>query len=455
MRRSRVNTSRERSYLKRLSLHLLGFMGIGICFMLCPAVHAESNTESITLRRGNPWDIGLNWKILREGYTALNKATQEKNTAGAVVIVAKDGIIIRRRAFGYAQLYGGKTIDAEGNVSYTPERRRMKLDTVFDLASLTKMVATTTSMMILIEEGQVDLDDRLAKYLPEFGAEGKKEVTIRHLLTHTSGLPAWKGFYTYCKNRGEIWEAICKTELESPPGVQRVYSDLGFITLGMLVEKVSGERLDRFTKERIFEPLGMKDTGFNPSFRIRKRCAATEWSSDQNKFIVGTVHDENCSTFGGVSGHAGLFSTANDLAVFCQMLLNRGTYGDVRILKPETVALMLTPQLDCKILEAGNGSLAENEQLLGWYAVGQQKDILQTGGLPSPRAFGHTGFTGTSLWIDPEHQTFVVLLANAVHPTREGISRSQYRQGFHQAVWDALLEAEKKKAEERAAADEL
>ncbi len=319
----------------------------------------------------------------------------------------------------------------------------MKTDTLFDLASLTKMVATTTAIEILIEEGKLDLDVPVVRYMPEFGAEAKGEVTARHLLTHTSGLAAGKDLSKVKKGMKDVWAGVCDTELDTPPGYRRVYSDLGYVTLGKLVEAVSGMRLDRFTQKRIFKPLGMKDTGFRPSRRSRKRCAATEWSPIHERIMCGEVHDENAYAAGGVSGHAGLFSTAPDLAIFCQMLLNRGAYGGLRIISPESVDRMLTPQLSQEVLARGSGSLKGQEQLQGWYAIGNKMELGATGGLPSPRAFGHTGFTGTSIWIDPDHGTFVILLTNAVHPSREKAERAKFRVGFHQAIWDALLEAER------------
>lgn len=404
---------------------------------------AEAETGAPVLSRGNPWDVGLDWKTVDRGYVAIRTAIREKAGPGAVALVAKDGVIIRRGAFGFAQRYGERIEDDAGEVTYTSKQRRMKIDTIFDLASLTKMVATTTAIQILVEEGALDLDAPVVRHLPEFGAEGKNEVTARHLLTHTSGIVGWKNIHAESRGMKDVWAEICSTELDSPPGYRRVYSCLGYITLGKLIERISGMSLDRFTQKRIFRPLGMKDTGFRISRKERKRCATTEWSSIHERFLTGEVHDENAHAAGGVSGNAGLFSTATDLAIFCQMLLNRGAYGDVRILSPESVDRMLTPQLSQEVLGHGSGSLKGQEQLQGWYAIGDKMEMGATGGLPSPRAFGHTGYTGTSLWIDPDHGTFAILLTNAVHPSREKAERAKFRVGFYQAIWDALLDAER------------
>ena len=398
--------------------------------------------DAPVLKRANPWDIGMNWKTLSSGYEAIRTAIKEEAGPGAVALVAKEGVVIRRRAFGYAQLYGDRKLDEEGTPVYTEKKRRMRVDTIFDLASVTKVVATSTAVQLLVQDGKIDLDAAAATYVPEFAAEGKEAVTIRQLLTHTSGLPAWAPLYDFGRNRDEVWAAICEMELDMPPGYARVYSCMGFITLGRIVEEVSGERLDRFTEKRIFKPLGMKDTGYRPPRRTWKRCATTEYSDIHGRFMCGQVHDENAYALGGISGNAGLFSTVDDLAIFCQMLLNRGAYGNVRILEPESVDRMLTPQLSQDILGHESGSLKGREMLLGWWAIGEKMEPTSIGGLPSPRAFGHSGFTGTSVWIDPEHNCFSILLTNAVHPSRHKAVRSRFREGFYQAVWDAVLEAE-------------
>ncbi len=389
--------------------------------------------EGGVLERANPWDVGLDFRELNKGYAGIRTALSEKAAPGAVALLAKDGKVVRRRAFGYAQLYADpeeQTESEEDEPEFASRRVYMRTTTVFDLASLTKMVATTTSVMILVEQGKVDLDTPVCRYIPEFGKAAKENVTVRHLLTHTSGLPAWITLYQLGEGEKELFEVICNHELDTPPGYQRVYSDLGFITLGVLVERVSGLSLDRFAEKYIFEPLNMEDTGFRPRGKLRKRAAATEFSPWHKRFLIGEVHDENAYAMGGVAGHAGLFSTADDLAIFCQMLLNEGSYGDVRIMKPETVRLMLTPQVGQEVLERGSGFLKGREQLLGWWQMGSKPEVTGSGGLPSGKAYGHTGFTGTSIWIDPEHHIFAILLMNAVHPSRETCNRAAVRKAL-------------------------
>ncbi|MFH1739837.1 MAG: serine hydrolase [bacterium] len=394
--------------------------------------------KSPVLTGGNPWDVDLDFLALNRGYAEIRSALSDKAAPGAAILLAKDGKVIRRHAFGYARLYGERIQSDDTEPSYTKQHIRMLTTTVFDLASLTKMVATTTSILILMEQGKIDLDEPVFRYLPEFGEAGKERVTVRHLLTHTSGLPAGLDLYRLCDRPSKVFPMICDQELDAPPGYQRIYSDLGFIILGILVEEVAGQSLDRFARQNIFEPLGMRDTCFCPSPRMRLRCAATEYSSLHERFLVGEVHDENAYKMGGVAGHAGLFSTVDDLAVFCQMILNGGAYGNTRILRSDTVQLMLTPQLAPEILERGSGFLRGREQLIGWWQMGAKPEITSSGGLPSKSAFGHSGFTGTTIWIDPEQQLFAILLTNAVHPSRNTCDRGRVRRAFYGSVWRAM-----------------
>jgi CubicO group peptidase (beta-lactamase class C family) len=360
----------------------------------------------------DPGDLGLDLLLLDEAYQALERGAKEKKVPGSVAVIGYNGTALRPRAFGHAVL--------------EPEKIEMTPDTVFDLASLTKMVATNTSVMILLNRGKIALDDPVIKYLPEFGARGKDKITIRQLVTHTSGFPAFKRYYMDKKGREEFYKAICNEDLVAKPGTKRTYSDIGFMTLGFIVEKVSGKDLNTFAKENIFQPLGMKHTRFNPPASWRKRCAATEIWPVWKRLAWGEVHDENANALGGVAGHAGLFSTGHDLAIFCQMLLNGGKYGDTRILPPEIVRQFYTPQLDPKISDG---------QALGWIIETESKEDAENLGAGS---FGHTGFTGTSIWIHPGYNAFAILLTNAIHPDREKADRAFVRKPFHHALKKAL-----------------
>jgi len=304
-------------------------------------------------------------------------------------LVARGGNVRFHRAFG--------------RFTYEPDSLPMRPDTIFDLASLTKVVATTSMAMALYEEGKLDIDEKVCTYLPEFRGGDRELVTVRHFLAHSSGLPAWVDLYKRARGKEAFLKHICRLPLEAPPGTRTVYSDMGMILLGAALERISGEPLDAFCRRRTFDPLGMHDTLFNPPFHLRHRIAPTEVVPERGGVIWGEVHDENAWAMGGVAPHAGLFGTAGDLFKFAQMLLDGGIYGGRRLFREETVRLFTrrTP-----------GST----RALGW-------DTPSEGGPSgkyfSPSSFGHTGFTGTSLWADPERNLVVVLLTNRVHPTRE------------------------------------
>lgn len=333
----------------------------------------------------------------------VRDAIAEKKLPGAVVLVGQGDRIVYRKAIG--------------NRALVPAPEPMTLDTVFDLASLTKVVATTTSVMMLIEEGKIRLADRVSTYVPGFERYGKADITVRHLLGHISGLrpdvdlaDPWTGAETAIQ--------LAIEEIPGAPAGERfVYSDIGFFLLGHIVHKVSGLPLDRFARQRIFDPLEMKDTTFLPAASTEPRIAPTEictefgWPCEGPgmKMLRGTVHDPTARRMGGVAGHAGLFSTAADLAVFCRMLLNGGMHEGRRIMSPLTVAKMTSP-----VTGAGD----RNVRGLGWDMdssfSANRGDLLPLG------SFGHTGFTGTSLWIDPATKMFIVFLSNRVHPDGKG-----------------------------------
>lgn len=310
---------------------------------------------------------------------------------GCVVLVGVRGNIVHRKA------YGKRVVE--------PEAEEMALDTVFDLASLTKPVATATSVMLLVEEGKIDLDKPACTYLPEFTGEDKETITVRQLLTHQSGLIADNALADYLDGPEEAWKRICDLDLVKEPGEKFIYTDVGFIVLGKLVEQVSGQPLNEFARQRIYEPLGMHETGFLPPAELQPRIAPTE--KHGGAWLQGTVHDPRSREMGGVAGHAGLFSTADDLALYAQMLIDGGRRGDVQILKPETIELMNTPHKTTGGLRG-----------LGW----DKKSLYSSnrGDLMSAQAFGHGGFTGTAMWIDPPQELFVIFLSSRLHPDGKG-----------------------------------
>ena len=327
----------------------------------------------------------------------VTQAIAEKKLPGAVVLIGRGDQILYQRAIG--------------NRAVVPASEPMTLDTLFDLASLTKVVATTTSVMILLEEGKIRLSDRVSTFIPGFERYGKQDITIRHLMTHVSGLrpdldlaDQWTGSDT------AIQLAMEEVPTQAP-GERFVYSDINYFLLGEIVHRVSGQTLDAFARDRVFEPLGMKDTMFLPPDSLRKRIAPTESAAVNGSMSMlrGVVHDPTARRMGGVAGHAGLFSTAGDLSIFCRMLLGGGASHGMRILSPLTVAKMTTP-----VSAPGD----RNVRGLGWdidsaYSA-NRGELLPIG------SFGHTGFTGTSLWIDPTTDLYVVFLSNRVHPDGKG-----------------------------------
>ncbi len=317
----------------------------------------------------------------------VRRGISEGGYPGAAVVVGRRGAAALQR--GYGRL--GWT---SGSALVDPEQ------TIYDLASLTKVVGTTTAAMLLYE-GRLDLDAPVVRYLPDFLGDNKERVTVRHLLTHHSGLPAGKQLWRSALNRAEAKRIVLASELTCEPGACFVYSDLGADVLGWVVETIAGEGLDTFLSSRVFVPLGMDDTRFNPAPTLRDRIAPTEVSPPRGYPLRGEVHDENAFALGGVAGHAGLFATAADLAVFAEMMLNGGTYGGVRIISDSTVARFT--------------ARAAGTRALGWDTADGDGG---SGEYLSSRAYGHTGFTGTSMWIDPDRDMFVILLTNRVHAAR-------------------------------------
>jgi len=320
----------------------------------------------------------------------INQAIQDGNIPGAVLIVGHEGRVVYRKAYG--------------NRALEPRREAMTLDTIFDLASLTKVVVTTTAVMQLVERGKVRLNDPVAKYLPEFAQSGKEDITVRQLLTHYSGLEPDFDVKTPWEGKETAYRMAFAETVEDPPGSKFSYSDINFIVLGALVERVSGEALEAYAAQHIFAPLKMTHTRFVPPVTWRagwiEKIAPTQYDENQH-MLRGVVHDPTARRMGGVAGHAGLFSTADDLAKFAQALLD----GGGGILSPASVEKMTQPEQppSAPVLRG-----------FGWDIDSQfssnRGDLLPVGG------YGHTGFTGTSMWIDPATQTYIILLTNAVHP---------------------------------------
>src|SRR6266571_1362727 len=354
---------------------------------------------------------------LRPAYEAVERAVKDKAFPGATLAVGFRGKV---------------AVHAFGKLSYDAKSRAVLPTTMYDIASLTKVVVTTTLVAKLVEGDfavPLDLDAKVERYLPEWASgpqpEWRHRVTVRHLLTHTSGLPAFKEYWRTSKGKQDTLAKIFAEPLEYEPGTKEIYSDLGIILMAEIIERLTGRALDDLAKSFIFSPLGMKDTMYRPPKKLWPRIAPTEFDKNlRHRLVQGEVHDENAFAIGGVSGHAGIFSTAPDLAAFCQMLLNGGVYAHQRILRRATIAQFTTPQ-----------QLSGGARTLGW-AVPTEGG--SSGHYFSAHSFGHTGFTGTSIWIDPDRPVFVVLLTNRVHPTRENTKIQQVRPALHDAVMQAL-----------------
>jgi CubicO group peptidase (beta-lactamase class C family) len=289
------------------------------------------------------------------------------------------------------------------------------------------VIATTTAAMMLEEQGRLDIDRTVASYLPGFNASDKRGITVRMLLTHRGGLEAFAPLWKTLRGRDQYLAAINTRPLIYQPGTKSVYSDWDFVLMGFIVEHITGETLDTFTARTIFAPLGMTETGFRPDTVDKRHVAPTEIQTDPSRGLVwGSVHDENAYALGGVSGHAGLFSTAHDLAIFARMLVNGGSVGSVRLLTPATIARWTAAQG------------VRSSRALGWDTPAIHSSA---GHFFSPRSYGHTGYTGTSIWTDPERGVWVVLLTNRVYPTRNNTKHIKLRREISDAVEESVFDA--------------
>jgi len=388
-----------RSEMKTGILRLFGFFLILILLSSC-GLESGGTTK--------PEEVGLSAKHLQLLDGIIKESIARKDFPGAVILVGRKGKIVFRKAFGESQ--------------WIPQHRPMDAKMIFDLASLTKPIATATSIMILVEQGRVSLDEKVKDYVPEFSLyvdeAGKpgEDARLWHLLTHTSGLPPYtppeanaeaveKKFGKYCPTE-QLVSHIAQLQKTDPPGVAFHYSCLGYITLAHILKKITGQNIAEFSQDHIFKPLGMRNTFYAPAEKYRSACVPTEVI--EGKPLVGVVHDPLARLQGGISGNAGLFSTADDLAIFARMMLNRGEHKGVRILSPVTVARMTSVWE--KASWAGRG--------LGWDLASSYS--TNGGDLFGPHAYGHTGYTGTSIWIDPDTDIFIIFLTNRVHPDDKG-----------------------------------
>jgi len=363
-----------------------------------------------TLPRSGAEDVGMSEDRLNQASVVIKEAIARKDFPGAVLLVSRKGKVVLREAYGESQ--------------WVPQHKPLTADMIFDMASLTKPIATATSIMILAEQGKLSLYEKVKDYVPEFTpyvaekteankkSEPGEDARLWHLLTHTSGLPAYTPADDVEKKYGRPCPVdtlvihIGQLKKEAPPGEKFTYSCLGYITLAYIVKKVTGKTIAEFAEQNIFRPLKMRHTFYNPPPKFLSLCVPTQVYEE--KPLIGIVHDPLARLQSGVSGNAGLFSTADDLAIFAQMLLNKGEFKGVRILSPLTVERMTS--VYPKAAFAGRG--------LGWDLSSAYAS--SAGDIFGPRSYGHTGYTGTSIWIDPETETVVIFLTNRVHPDDKG-----------------------------------
>ena len=371
---------------------LLAFFALSACRTPEKPTTSPKPTPAV-VKPAPPEPLPPSKKVFREEKlaamdAAITQAIAEKKLPGGVLWLERGGVT-------YSKSFGHRAL--------VPQAEPMSVDTLFDAASLTKSIATAPAIAMLLERGRLKLDASVREFIPEFSGDGRETVTVRHLLTHTSGLRPGLSLAQPWHGTEKAVQLAGAEKLQSPPGTKFVYSDINYILLGELVRRVSGESLDAFAAREIFGPLKMNDTGFRPGTSARSRIAPT--TATNNIYLRGEVHDPTARRMGGVAGHAGLFTTANDLARFSRMLLNGGELDGARVFKPETVRLMTSVQSPAAV-SARRG--------LGWdidspYS-GPRGKLFPIG------SFGHTGWTGTSLWIDPFSRTFVIFLSNRNHP---------------------------------------
>jgi beta-N-acetylhexosaminidase len=355
---------------------------------------------------------------LRPAYALLDKAAADGAFPGGVLAVGWNGQL---------------ALHPFGKLELTGEAYEVDEDSMYDVASLTKPIVTTTAAMLLVQQGRLDLDRPIENYLPEFAVAAKSDpdpswrarVTSRTLLLHDSGLPDHREFFKTAKTHDAILADALAEPLISEPGTKIVYSDLGFLLLGEIIRRLTGDTLDAFAKNEIFDAIGMDRSMFNPPRKLRDDIAPTEKDTAFRKRLLwGEVHDENAWAMGGVAGHAGLFSTAGDIAAFAQMMLNGGVYGHERLLTRSTIQQF-----------TAHHTIGNSTRTLGWDVPEQGSS---SGHYFSPSSYGHLGFTGTSVWIDPERRMFIILLTNRVNPTRANEQIKQVRPALHDAVMQGL-----------------
>ena len=383
-----------------------------------PTIRSSSRIPvTPTLVAAPPASVGMDRTLTARLDSLMAAALADGLAPGAVLAVGRYGRLVHMKGYGFTD--------------YRPGAPQTDARTIYDVASLTKVVVTTTAAMMLEEQGRLRLDDVVATHIPQLanGEAAKASITVRMLLSHSSGLEAYAPLFRERRGREDYLRAIAERPLRATPGTQTIYSDWAMVILQLVIERITGQPLDVFATERIFNPLGLRETMFRPDTEnsgLRNRIAPTALDTLRRGLLWGVVHDGNAWAMGGVSGHAGLFSSARDLAAFAQMMLNGGTYDDVRLLRPATIARWT-------IAQGPTSSRA-----LGWDTPATESSA---GDYFSPRSFGHTGFTGPMMWIDPERGLFVVLVTNRVNS--RGVSQliAPVRRAISDVVQSSVVDA--------------
>jgi CubicO group peptidase (beta-lactamase class C family) len=369
-------------------------------------------STALTLTRAKPSAVGMTNALIPRLDSVIKAGIADHAAPGATIAVVRRGKILLLKGYGHTDWAPGAPAATDS--------------TMYDMASLTKVVATTTAAMILEEEGKLDIDRTVASYLPGYDVPDKRAITVRMLLTHASGIRSNHPLWKEAKGRDQYFAGMVKFPLVREPGSAVEYTDWNMVLMQFIIERLTGQTLDQFVQARVFGPLGMRDTQYNPPETLKARIAPTETEDFRGGQVWGVVHDETAWVLGGVSGNAGLFSSARDLAVFVQMLLNGGSYGGTQLIKPSTVARWTARQR------------ADASRALGWDTPSPQSSA---GRFFSLRSFGHTGFTGTSIWADPERELLVVLLTNRVNPTRDNQKIGPLRRAVADVVQQAVLDS--------------
>lgn len=394
-----------------VALSSLAALGSSVSFAQSAAPNVP-RADAPTLTRAKPAAVGMSNTLIPKLDSVIKAGIADHATPGATVAVARRGKLLVLRGYGHTDWASGAPLTTDS--------------TMYDMASLTKVVATTTAAMILEDEGKLDINRTVVSYLPDYNAPEKSTITVRMLLTHASGIksnfPLWKE----AKGREQYFKGMITFPLVREPGSAVEYTDWNMVLMQFIIERITGQTLDQFVQARVFGPLGMRDTQYLPPESLKLRIAPTETEDFRGGQVWGVVHDETAWVLGGVSGNAGLFSSARDLAVFVQMLLNGGSYSGVQIVKPTTVARWTARQRP------------DASRALGWDTPSPNSSA---GRFFSLRSFGHTGFTGTSIWADPERELFVVLLTNRVNPTRDNQKIGPLRRAVADVVQQSVTDS--------------